>query len=250
MTRIPILAAGLLESFPPVERALREPDGLLAAGGDLSPQRLLEAYRHGIFPWYSEGEPILWWSPDPRTVFATAAVHESTRLRRWLKHCDWTIRADTAFTDVVRACAAPRATQGGTWITRAMLHAYETLHALGHAHSIEIIADGERLVGGIYGVAVGRMFFGESMFSRATNGSKVALMALCRGLHAWGFPLLDAQVASAHLTTLGAFEMPRAQFVAHVERASAEPGRIGSWSTHWPIATTRQLVEATPAARP
>src|SRR5215468_6190433 len=172
--------------FPPIERALREPNGLLAAGGDLSAERLLDAYRHGIFPWYSEGEPILWWSPDPRMVFATDRVHVSTRLRRWLRRCDWRIGADCAFATVVRACAAPRRGRAGTWITRDMFEAYRRLHELGHAHSIEVRDPGGRLVGGIYGVAVGTMFFGESMFSAATNGSKVALIALCRGLAAGG----------------------------------------------------------------
>ena len=196
LIRIPILHAGARDEFPAVETALDEPNGLLAAGGDLSPQRLLDAYRHGIFPWYSDDEPILWWSPDPRTVFATGHVHISTKLRRWLGHCNWMIRADTAFAEVMRACAAPRTTQPGTWITQEIFEAYTLLHRLGHAHSVEVY-DGARLVGGIYGVAIGHMFFGESMFSAATNGSKVALIALCRMLHSWGFPLLDAQVASA-----------------------------------------------------
>lgn len=241
MTRIPILHAGILEAFPPVDAALREPNGLLAAGGDLAPERLIDAYRHGIFPWFSDGEPILWWSPDPRTVFATDAVHVSRRLRRWLAGCDWTIRADGAFDAVLRACAAPRAKQRGTWITPGIRAAYRTLHDLGHAHSIEVYAAGGALVGGIYGVAVGRMFYGESMFSAATNGSKVALLALCRGLHEWEFPLLDAQIASPHLATLGAFEMPRARFLAHLERACAAPPVGKSWREHWPVGHARQL---------
>ena len=135
MIRIPILHAGSNEAFPNVESALDEPNGLLAAGGDLSPRRLLEAYRHGIFPWYSRGEPILWWSPDPRMVFETGRIHVSTKLRRFLRDCDWTIRADTAFADVMRACSAPRPKQPTTWITREMFEAYCALHALGHAHS-------------------------------------------------------------------------------------------------------------------
>jgi len=248
--RIPILHAGVREPFPSVETAFDEPNGLLAAGGDLVPERLLEAYRHGIFPWFSEGEPILWWSPDPRMVFATGAVHISTSMRRWLRRCDWTIRADTMFSEVVRACAAPRATQHGTWITRGMLNAYAALHELGYAHSIEVFAGDGRLVGGIYGVAIGRMFFGESMFSAATNGSKVALIALCRVLHLWDFPLLDAQVASAHLATLGAFEMPRSRFIAHVERACAVAVTPGSWRERWPIPSCRQLIPSSPANAP
>jgi leucyl/phenylalanyl-tRNA---protein transferase len=234
MIRIAILRAGTLEPFPPVESALQEPNGLLAAGGDLSPERLLLAYRHGIFPWFSDDAPILWWSPDPRMVFATDTIHISTKLRRWLRHCNWTIHADRAFTDVVRACAAPRAYSEGTWITPAMFEAYSWLHALGHAHSIEVYDADDQLVGGIYGVAMGRMFFGESMFSAQTNGSKVALLALCKGLHAWGFPLLDAQVASEHLHTMGALEIPRAEFIAQLQANCSLPSKIGSWRDHWP----------------
>ena len=240
MIRIPILRAGVREEFPDVDTALEDPNGLLAAGGDLSPQRLLDAYAHGIFPWYSQGEPILWWSPDPRMVFATDMVHVSTRLRRWLRGCDWTIRADTAFAQVMRACAAPRATQRGTWITREMLDAYTGLHALGYAHSVEVY-DSERLVGGIYGVAVGHMFFGESMFSAATNASKVALLALCRVLRGWGFPLLDAQVESPHLMSLGAFNMPRKQFRAEVARLCAMADSKGAWRQRWPLMTAADL---------
>jgi len=240
MIRIPILQPGSLDSFPPVESAFREPDGLLAAGGDLSPERLLDAYRHGIFPWYSEGQPILWWSPDPRTVFATDRVHVSTRLKRWLRHCDWTIAADRNFAGVMRACAAPRATQTGTWITSEIYSAYCWLHSLGHAHSVEVY-DGNTLAGGIYGVAIGRMFFGESMFSAETNGSKVALIALCRVLREWDFALLDAQVASEHLMTMGAFTMPRAEFVNYVAKASAVAFRSGSWHERWPLSTAREL---------
>ena len=246
MIRIPILHAGVREAFPPVERALRDPNGLLAAGGDLAPERLLDAYRHGIFPWYSEGEPILWWSPDPRMVFATERVHISTRLRRWLRTCDWRIGADADFTGVVRACAAPRRGRAGTWITRSMFEAYRRLHDLGHGHSVEVRDAAGRLVGSIYGVALGRMFFGESMFSAATNGSKVALLALCRALHGWGFALLDAQVASAHLVSLGAFEMPRSRFIAHVRAACAREDTPGGWQSRWPVATARQLADALP----
>jgi len=242
VVRIPILHAGLHEPFPPVETAFDKPNGLLAAGGDLAPERLLEAYRHGIFPWFSEGEPILWWSPDPRMVFATANIHISTRMRRWLRRCDWTIRADTMFAEVMRACAAPRATQRGTWITRGMLDAYETLHKRGNAHSIEAFDADDRLVGGIYGVAIGRMFFGESMFSNATNGSKVALFALCRVLHGWDFPLLDAQVASPHLERLGAMEMRRSQFVAQVaDCCGRPPPDLTSWRREWPLPRAADL---------
>jgi len=228
MVRIPILRAGSDEAFPDVATALNEPNGLLAVGGDLSPRRLLAAYRHGIFPWYSRGEPTLWWSPDPRMVFETNRIHLSTKLRRFLRHCDWTIRADTAFADVMRACAAPRPKQPSTWITREMFEAYCELHDLGHAHSLEVYA-GDDLVGGIYGVAVGRMFFGESMFGARANGSKIALFALCCSLHEWGFPLLDAQVRSEHLVSLGAIEMPRAEFMRQVEIQTTAAGFIGPW---------------------
>lgn len=220
-------------TFPPVERAFAEPDGLLAAGGDLAPARLLSAYRLGIFPWYSDDQPILWWSPSSRTVFDTRAMHIPRRLARWLRTCDWRIRADSAFDDVMRACAAPRRHERGTWITDDMLAAYGDLHALGHAHSVEAW-DGDHLVGGIYGVAIGRMFFGESMFSAATNGSKVALLALCHAMRDWDWPLLDAQVASDHLYTLGAREMPRADFCAAVDTLVRLPGRDGSWRERFP----------------
>ena len=244
MIRIPILHAGRREAFPPADTALDEPNGLLAAGGDLAPERLLDAYCHGIFPWFSEGEPILWWSPDPRMVFATDNVHVSTRMRRWLKRCDWTIRADTEFAEVMRACAAPRATQRGTWITRGMLNAYQSLHELGYAHSVEVFDADSRMVGGIYGVAVGRMFFGESMFSRATNGSKVALIALCRALHEWGFPLLDAQVASSHLERMGAVEMPRAAFIRHVADYCRRPAPPPSaWHEGWRFPVAARLAD-------
>ena len=241
MIRIPILRAGATERFPPAERALDEPNGLLAAGGDLSTARLLDAYRHGIFPWFSAGDPILWWSPDPRMVLETDSVHVAQKLRRWLRKSAWTIAADRNFERVMRACAAPRRYQPTTWITVEMLAAYSVLHREGHAHSIEVY-DGDDLVGGIYGVAVGRMFFGESMFSAQTNGSKVALIALCRGLRQWAFPLLDAQVASAHLASLGAHEIPRSAFVERVEALCAIAGADGSWTQKWPVGRARELV--------
>ena len=233
MIRLPFLDPANAEAFPPVERALAEPDGLLAAGGDLSPARLLAAYRRGIFPWYSDGEPILWWSPAMRTVFDTARPHVPRRVARWLRGCDWQIHADTDFSGVVRACAAPRARERGTWIGAAMIEAYERLHELGHAHSVEAW-DGDRLVGGLYGVAIGRMFFGESMFSAETNGSKVALLAACHALAGWNHPLLDAQVASDHLFTLGAREMPRARFCGEIAILAAGEGIEGSWRERFP----------------
>ncbi|MET0229366.1 MAG: leucyl/phenylalanyl-tRNA--protein transferase [Rhodanobacteraceae bacterium] len=228
MIRIPFLDPDSPDAFPPVETALRDPDGLLAGGGDLSPERLLAAYRRGIFPWYSRGQPILWWSPDPRTVFLTDRMHVPRKLARWLRGCEWTIRADTAFESVVRACAAPRAGQRGTWIDADMRKAYLRLHELGFAHSIEAW-DGDALAGGVYGVAIGRVFFGESMFSAADNGSKVALLALAKALCAWGYPMLDAQVASPHLFTLGALELPRTDFCARIAELAGLDGVAGSW---------------------
>ncbi|MGN6512209.1 MAG: leucyl/phenylalanyl-tRNA--protein transferase [Lysobacteraceae bacterium] len=233
---LPVLGEAPDSPFPPATRALREPDGLLAMGGDLTPIRLLNAYRHGIFPWFSPGQPILWWSPDPRMVFRTDGVKLSSRFRRALRRTTWTVRADTAFDAVVAACAhAPRPGQRGTWITPAMQAAYGRLHRLGHAHSVEVF-DGRALAGGIYGVAIGRMFFGESMFSAAPGGSKVALAALARVLQGWGWPLVDAQVESPHLVSLGAHAMPREDFlraVAGLVDADVPPGpwtgRFGEW---------------------
>ena len=237
---LPFLDPRRPDDFPPVGEALREPDGLLAAGGDLSPARLLAAYRRGIFPWYSRGQPILWWSPDPRTVYPTDRMHVPRRLARWLRGCNWTITADAAFERVLDGCAAPRANQRGTWINADMRAAYARLHELGHAHSVEAW-DGDALAGGIYGVAIGRMFFGESMFSAADQGSKVALLALARALSAWEFPLLDAQVASPHLFTLGAVELDRAEFCRRVAVLAAMPGVDGTWRTVFPASTPAGL---------
>jgi leucyl/phenylalanyl-tRNA--protein transferase len=240
--RIALLDAAPDAPFPPARRALREPNGLLAAGGDLSPTRLLNAYRHGIFPWFNEGEPILWWCPDPRVVFDTASFHLAPRFRRTLRASGWTLRADTDLDGVMRACAkAPRPGQDGTWIGPSMLDAYSELHRLGHAHSVEVYS-GERMVGGIYGVAIGRMFFGESMFSAESGGSKAALAGLCHRLAAWGWPLLDAQVENPHLMSLGARLLPRAQFLAEVDCLAAESGRIGPWNTHFGRLEARELV--------
>lgn len=217
--------------FPPVETALRRPDGLLAFGGDLSVARLRNAYRHGVFPWFSEGQPILWWSPDPRTVFETATLRPNRRLARALRNSDWTLRADTAFADVVTACAhAPRPGQDGTWITPAMCDAYAGLHAAGLAHSVEVF-EGDRLIGGIYGVAIGRMFYGESMFSARSGASKAALTGLARQLRGWDMPLIDAQLSNPHLQMLGAVSWPRQRFVASLAELVARPAVVeGSWT--------------------
>lgn len=229
--RLPVLGESASSPFPPVETACDEPDGLLAVGGDLRPLRLLAAYRRGIFPWFSEGQPILWWSPDPRMVFRSDGVRLSSRFRRSLRTSTWEARADTAFEHVIRACAqAPRPDQAGTWITDDMQAAYIDLHRLGHAHSVEVF-DGDRLVGGIYGVAIGRMFFGESMFSARSGGSKVAIAALAHCLHGWGWPLIDAQVANDHLISLGAESWPRTRFIEAIRGLTEQPGLEGSWTT-------------------
>jgi leucyl/phenylalanyl-tRNA--protein transferase len=225
---LPQLHAGIVEPFPHPRRALREPNGLLAFGGDLSAQRLRDAYAHGIFPWFNEGEPILWWSPDPRCVFHTDAVHVSRRTRRSLQNCGWTVTVDHAFDQVIRGCAGARAKERGTWISAAMMQAYEALHAQGDAHSVEVW-DGPALIGGIYGVSIGKLFCGESMFSAVSGGSKAALIALCRLLHERGYPLLDAQVTNPHLVSMGAQEMPREMFLARVQALTAVDIPSGHW---------------------
>jgi leucyl/phenylalanyl-tRNA--protein transferase len=241
LLRLPSLPIDPEALFPPVNTALREPDGLLAMGGDLSPARLLSAYRQGIFPWYSNGQPILWWCPDPRMVFRTEEVRLPSRFRRQLQKSDWQVRADTAFADVIEACArTQRPGQRGTWITRDMRAAYVELHRLGHAHSVEVF-DGPRLVGGIYGVAIGRMFFGESMFSAESGGSKVALAGLARRLYGWGWPVIDAQMETPHLMSLGAERMPRGEFVTLVERLTSLPAPAGNWSDRFGEIAARTL---------
>jgi leucyl/phenylalanyl-tRNA--protein transferase len=214
--------------FPPLESALREPNGLLAAGGDLSPQRLLDAYSRGIFPWFNPGEPILWWSPDPRMVLFPAELKVSRSLRKVLKSRNYEIRVDSAFRQVMQSCAAPRDGQGGTWITAAMIDAYTRLHERGLAHSVETWVDG-RLVGGLYGIALGRMFYGESMFSRATDASKIAFVHLVRQLERWGFGMIDCQMKTAHLASLGAREIPRSEFSEKLAELVKFPGLTGVW---------------------
>lgn len=216
------------DGFPDIDDALGEPDGLLAAGGDLSVPRLLVAYSRGIFPWYEEGQPILWWSPDPRCVLKPDEFHASRSLRRAARNSAGELRFNTAFADVIAACAEPRASQRGTWITGEMLQAYERLHRDGWAHSVEVWQDA-RLTGGIYGLAIGDVFFGESMFSRETNASKFALLALCQILSSSGFELLDCQVVTPHLKTLGASLMPRTAFKAILRRACTPPKAFENW---------------------
>lgn len=212
---------GRVDAFPPVAKALTEPNGLLAAGGDLTPARLLAAYKQGIFPWYQDGQPILWWSPDPRAVLWPAGLKISRSLRRSLRTRGFELRVDTAFARVVAECAEPRRYGGGTWITAQMAEAYERLHELGWAHSFETWAD-RRLVGGLYGVAIGRVFFGESMFTRVTDASKVALVNAVDFLRYRGVELIDCQVASAHVRSLGAVDVPRAEFLALLQTLCAD----------------------------
>lgn len=233
--------------FPPVETALREPNGLLAMGGDLSPARLLDAYRHGIFPWFNPGEPILWWSPDPRMVLVPAEVRVTRSLAKRIRNAGFEVRVDTAFAEVMCACAAPRPPGGrvsggvppagaapregesGTWISPQMVAAYSRLFEAGYAHSVETWHDG-RLVGGLYGVAIGRMFYGESMFSREPDASKVALVRLAQQLQQWEFGLIDCQMETTHLASLGARTMPRAAFIARLAELVNLPHRPGPWT--------------------
>ena len=217
------------DEFPRLEEALRDPNGLLCAGADLSPPRILDAYRSGIFPWFSPGEPILWWSPDPRMVLVPDEMRVSRSLRRCLYQGNFEVHLDCAFPSVIRACAStPRPGQSGTWITREMRHAYLALHELGYAHSVETWVNNE-LVGGLYGLAIGRMFYGESMFAHATDASKIAFAHLVRFLRAQGYGLIDCQMSTPHLASLGAREIPRADFIARLRTLTATPGLPGQW---------------------
>lgn len=213
--------------FPPLNRAMREPNGLLAAGGDLSPERLIAAYRHGCFPWHDDSQPILWWSPDPRTVLFPEQLHVSRSLAKLMRQRRYRVSFDQCFTDVIHACAAPRSYADGTWITSNMQAAYIELHARGIAHSVEVW-EGETLVGGLYGLAMGQLFFGESMFSRADNASKVGFVTLVRHLQRAGFQLIDCQMPTSHLHSLGATSISREQFAEHLQRYLDAPSNA-SW---------------------
>ena len=216
-------------AFPPIEAALDEPNGLLAAGGDLSPGRVLAAYRRGIFPWFGAGQPILWWSPNPRMVLYVDEFHMSHSLRKRVKRREFEIRVDTAFADVIESCAhAPRRGQLGTWITPAIMDAYRELHAEGFGHSVEAWRDGE-LVGGLYGLALDRMFFGESMFATEDDASKVALAGLIEVLRRLDTPLIDCQQETAHLATFGARPIARREFAAHLNELIHSTAPPAGW---------------------
>jgi len=216
------------QPFPPASQAMRDPNGLLAIGGDLSATRLLSAYAQGIFPWYNPDEPILWWCPDPRAVLFPAELHVSRSLARRLRRNDYAITLNRAFPAVLEACSGPRARGRGTWLGPEMKQAYQDLHERGHAQSVEVW-QGRELAGGLYGVSLGRAFYGESMFSRIDDGSKIALYYLCRQLRAWDFELMDCQISSPHLATLGAVEIPREQFLGRLRAAVAQPAPTGRW---------------------
>lgn len=225
--------------FPSTEFALEDPNGLLAVGGDLSCPRLIEAYRHGIFPWYEDGQPLLWWSPNPRMVLFPDRVHCSSSLRKHLRKSKWHVVIDRNFSGVMEHCSALRARSQGTWITEQMKQAYASLHELGIAHSIEVY-DEHRLIGGLYGVALGGVFYGESMFSRESNASKVALLYLARFLDQEGFALIDCQVASSHLFTLGAEEISRSKFEA-ILRQHVTPIEIQKHEHTWQKAKNKVI---------
>lgn len=216
-------------TFPPVEEAMDDPNGLLAAGGDLSPERLLRAYRQGIFPWFDDDQPILWWSPDPRAVLFPSNIHISRSLAKRLRRGDFHFSFDRCFEDVVAACAAPRQYSQGTWITDDMAEAYAALHDRGMAHSLEVW-QGDELVGGLYGVSLGKLFFGESMFSRVTDASKAAFVALAKQCEAWNFALIDCQIANPHLSSMGATDISRREFVDYLNKYADMPHPLGPWS--------------------
>ncbi len=216
-------------TFPPVDEAMDDPNGLLAAGGDLSPERLLRAYRQGIFPWFDDDQPILWWSPDPRAVLFPSDIHISRSLAKRLRRNEFQFTFDRCFEDVVAACAAPRSYSHGTWITDDMAEAYASLHAKGLAHSLEVW-QGKDLVGGLYGVSLGQLFFGESMFSRVTDASKAAFVALAKQSEAWNFALIDCQIANPHLSSMGACDISRREFIDVLNLFADLPHPMGPWT--------------------
>jgi leucyl/phenylalanyl-tRNA--protein transferase len=216
------------DPFPPAELALQQPNGLLAAGADLSPSRLIEAYAQGIFPWFGREDPLLWWSPDPRMVLYVRELRISRSLRRVIRSARFRVTLDATFAAVIAGCAEPRPGQDGTWITPEMNDAYCRLFEMGHAHSVEVWS-GDRLAGGLYGVALGRMFFGESMFSRENNASKVGFVHMVAQFGRWGMPLIDCQMPTSHLASFGAREIPRSEFLDLVHHLVPQPARSSPW---------------------
>ncbi len=226
----PLNSANPYQAFPPANKALKEPNGLLAIGGCLSPPRLMNAYRNGIFPWFNPGDPILWWSPDPRLILFPEQLHISRSLQKTLNKNSFNLTLNQCFSDVMQACAEPRNEATGTWINADMLNAYQQLHNMGIAHSVEVWLD-QRLVGGLYGVAIGQIFFGESMFHRVTDASKIAFVHLVQQLKAWNYQLIDCQVHTPHLCSLGAHNIDRNQFNAFLTHYCEEPPHPNAWKT-------------------
>ena len=217
------------QAFPALDTATDEPNGLLAAGGCLSPNRLINAYRNGIFPWFSDDQPILWWSPDPRLVLRPSDIHISKSLKKFIRKDLYQCTIDKAFNQVIKACSGPRLNEDGTWITNSMKQAYQDLHDLGVAHSIEVWQD-DKLIGGLYGIAIGQVFFGESMFSHKANASKVAFAHLCEKLDQWGYQYIDCQVESEHLISLGAYEVDREFFKTILDKYCDNSPSQYAWS--------------------
>lgn len=242
MKQLPTFLSYTSPDFPPVDSALAEPNGLLAIGGDLSPERLISAYRQGIFPWYSADQPILWWSPDPRCVLYPDQLKISRSLYKTLKSKKFTVTIDQAFTQVIEACSAPRTYEENTWISSAMKQAYRDLHQLGYAHSVETWLEGE-LVGGLYGLSMGKLFFGESMFSRCSDASKVAFVHLVKHLAAYDFPLIDCQLPNNHLLSLGACTIPRTEFLKYLDTYLHQPIQTNQnpWLQELDIQQLREL---------
>lgn len=235
-------------ALPPAEQALESPNGLLAAGGNLSPEWLLSAYRRGIFPWFERGQPILWWSPDPRAVLKPESLRVSRSLRRTIKRQQFSVSADTAFEAVIVACSGPRSYTDSTWITPSMRHAFTSLHELGWAHSFEAWQGGQ-LAGGLYGISIGQVFFGESMFSRVSNASKVAFVAAVDFFKSRGIALIDCQIPSTHLSSLGAVEMSRPEFLHELNILCAVESEPARWSRDFADQRAR-AIEAGPRVAP
>ena len=217
------------DSFPPVNEALTDPDGLLAVGGQLTVDRLLEAYKNGIFPWYSNNQPILWWSPNPRTILYPGQIHISRSLKKTINRKNFTITCDQAFEQVIKACSMPRSDDNGTWLMPEMIDAYIKLHHHNYAHSVECWQD-DNLVGGLYGIAIGRVFFGESMFSRISDASKICLVKLSAYLQEWNYDLIDCQVQSDHLLRMGAVQITREKFMSDLEHSCSMAPSRQSWN--------------------